>query len=78
MIDQYIKPYHLLVSPPFDVLVGISYGPPLTDPFKFSNESNRLDLFSTFYVKTLLKTITHPYLNSLFAVSLAKCLIFNH
>jgi len=30
---QYIKPYHLLVSPPFDVLVGISYGPPLTDPF---------------------------------------------
>jgi len=30
---QYIKPYHLLVSPPFDVLVGISYSPPLTDPF---------------------------------------------
>jgi len=30
---QYVKPYHLLVSPPFDVLVGISYGPPLTDPF---------------------------------------------
>jgi len=33
LCGQYIKPYHLLVSPPFDVLVGISYGPPLTDPF---------------------------------------------
>ncbi len=33
--SQYVKLYHLLVSPPFNVLVGISYGPPLTDPFKF-------------------------------------------
>jgi len=32
---RYIKPYYLLVSPPFDVLIGISYDPPLTDPFKF-------------------------------------------
>jgi hypothetical protein len=32
---QHVKPYHLLVSPLFNVLVGISYGPPLTDPFKF-------------------------------------------
>ncbi len=31
--SQYIKTYHLLVSPSFDVLVGISYDPPLTDPF---------------------------------------------
>jgi len=35
IVSQYVKPYHLLVSPPFNVLVGISYGPPLTDPFKF-------------------------------------------
>jgi hypothetical protein len=35
IFGQYVKPYHLLVSPPFNVLVGISYGPPLTDPFKF-------------------------------------------
>jgi hypothetical protein len=35
MSGQYVKPYHLLVLPPFNVLVGISYGPPLTDPFKF-------------------------------------------
>ena len=35
IFSQYVKPYHLLVSPPFNVLVGISYGPPLTDPFKF-------------------------------------------
>jgi len=35
ILGQYVKPYHLLVSPPFNVLVGISYGPPLTDPFKF-------------------------------------------
>ena len=28
------NPYPLLVSPPFDVLAGISYDPPLiTDPF---------------------------------------------
>jgi hypothetical protein len=33
LFGQYTKPYHLLVSPPLDVLVGISYGPPLTDPF---------------------------------------------
>jgi hypothetical protein len=59
MIDWYIKPYHLLVSPPFDVPVGISYGPPLTDPFKFFNKSNKLGLFSTFFVKTLLKTPAH-------------------
>jgi hypothetical protein len=33
--SRYIKPYHLLVSPPLDVLMGISYDPPLTDPFNF-------------------------------------------
>jgi hypothetical protein len=33
LIGQYIKPYHLLFSPPFGVLIGISYDPPLTDPF---------------------------------------------
>jgi len=33
LFSQYIKSYHLLVSPSFDVLVGISYDPPLTDPF---------------------------------------------
>ena len=35
LFDRYVKPYHLLVSPPFNVPVGISYGPPLTDPFNF-------------------------------------------
>jgi len=35
IFSQYVKPYHLLVSPRFNALVGISYGPPLTDPFKF-------------------------------------------
>jgi hypothetical protein len=35
ILGQYVKPHYLLVSPPFNVLVGISYGPPLTDPFKF-------------------------------------------
>jgi hypothetical protein len=30
------NPYHLPVSPPFDVLAGISYDPPqITDPFLF-------------------------------------------
>ena len=29
---------HLLVSPPFDVLVGISYCPPLTDPFFYCGQ----------------------------------------
>ncbi len=33
--SRYIKPYHLLVSPAFDVLTGISYDPPLTDPINF-------------------------------------------
>ena len=33
--SRYIKPYHLLVSPPLDVLTGISYDPPLTDPCNF-------------------------------------------
>jgi hypothetical protein len=51
---RYIKPYHLLVSPPFDVLIGISYDPPLTDPFKFINKFNQLFLFQTFFVDTLL------------------------
>jgi len=35
LFSWYVKPYHLLVSLPFDVLAGISYGPPLTDPFLF-------------------------------------------
>ncbi len=33
MYSWCIKPYHLLVSPPVDVPAGISYSPPLTDPF---------------------------------------------
>jgi hypothetical protein len=36
------KPYHLLFSPLFDVLIGISYDPPLTDPFKFINRYDKL------------------------------------
>jgi len=35
LVDRYVKLNHLLVSPQFNVPVGISYGPPLTDPFNF-------------------------------------------
>jgi hypothetical protein len=56
LISRYTKLYHLLVSPPFGVPTGISYGPPLTDPFKFLSKIKHFHLFPTFTVKTLLKT----------------------
>ncbi len=52
--SQYIKPYHLFVSPPFGVLTGISYDPPLTDPFNFINKNIKLHMFPTLVVEILL------------------------